>query len=168
MRHSRPNLNLPIRDRRQRRRILTLRNFGKVALVVVAVFIIANISSEMRKPTHGEYGRLFSKEVPHAEEPAAPASAPIVEAAPIPDQTSPDPMLIAGAAQEEYLGVQQPAAAASAIPMQVQQPEDFFRPEPALRSGKGKVAIVGDDNGVAIVQGSAAPAHTLSGGFMRE
>ena len=138
-----------------------------VTLGVVALFMVANIQSELRKPTHGEYGRLFSKEVPHASEELAPAIAPVVEAAPIPEQTSADPMLIAGAAEEEILGVQQPSAA-SVMPMQVQEPEAFFRPEPVLRSSKGKVAIVGDGTGVAIVQGNVAQPRTLSGGFMRE
>jgi hypothetical protein len=162
----RPYLKVPVHDRRRRPRIVTLRNFGILALGIVALFFVANIVSELRRPTHGEYGRLFSKEVRHANEEVAPATAPIVEAAPIPDQTSPDPMLIAGTAQEEYLGVREPSA--STMPVQVPEPEAFFRPAPVLGTSKGKVAIVGDDNGVAIVQSSVAQPQKLSGGFMRE
>ena len=134
-----------IPERRQRVRIVTLKNFGKATIVAIVVLIAANLLSEARRTRRDDYGRLFGKQVPKAET-IAPRKVEIVtEAAPVEDHTAADPLLLAPAAREtEYLAVQQPVAA---------PPPDASR-----------VAVSGDASGVIVVNG---PKHVLAGGFGR-
>lgn len=134
-----------IPERRQRVRIVTLKNFGKATIVAIVVLIAANLLSEARRTRRDDYGRLFGKQVPKAET-ITPRKVEIVtEAAPVEDHTAADPLLLAPAAREtEYLAVQQPVAA----------------PQPDA----SRVAVSGDASGVIVVSG---PKHVLAGGFGR-
>jgi hypothetical protein len=157
---SRPSLVVPIRDRRQRRRILTLKNFRKFVLGVAIFFLGVTIQSDLRHPPSGSYGRLFSKQV-FSQADAPRQKVEVVREAPVIDQTAADPLLLAPAAREQYLGVNGPLQRANVEPALSR-----FAPagEPALRD----LAIVGGPDGVAIVRGEATKRPTLSGGIFRQ
>src|ERR1041384_7907759 len=55
MNRHRPDLIVPIKDRRQRKRYLTLKNFGWFMLAAVVIFIGITIRSEMRGRSSGDY-----------------------------------------------------------------------------------------------------------------
>ena len=97
------SLIVPIRDRRRRRRILTLKNFGRVLLGVTIFFAGLTIQSDFRhqQPAH-EYGRLFGKQV-SGQTAIEPKKADVVTVAPIEDQTAADPLLVRAAAREQLL-----------------------------------------------------------------
>jgi hypothetical protein len=69
MSRHRPDLIVPIHDRRKHKRILTLKNFGIFVAVLVVAFVAISIRSEMRSLRPGDYGRLFRREVPPPVEP---------------------------------------------------------------------------------------------------
>jgi len=50
-------------DRRQHRRIITLKNFGWFLLVSVFALATVNVVSEFRAPRGHDYGRLSKREV---------------------------------------------------------------------------------------------------------
>src|SRR4051812_2324454 len=98
---SKPELIVPIRDRRSRRRIFTLKNFAKAAAVLVVIFVL--LSFDWHRPTGNDYGRLVARQVEPA--PVAKPMPVVTEAKPIEDQTGIDPLLIAPAAREQQLGI---------------------------------------------------------------
>src|SRR4051794_31060228 len=101
-----------IPERRQRVRIVTLKNFGKAAIAAVVLLVAANLVSEARRTKHDDYGRLFSKEVSKTET-IAPRPVQIVPepAPPVEDHTAANPLLLEPAQREaQYLAVQQPVA----------------------------------------------------------
>jgi len=161
-----PDLIVPIRDRRQRRRILTMRNLGGAAIVLVVLFLVVTIYSEMRKPAPNQYGRLFSHEMAKSDIAEPKPQLEVIPEGTVGDQTAADPMLIAPAAREQYLGVTAPPTPAA--PVQATAADEFVRRQPVLQSQSGKVAIVGDANGVAVVQSATVPEHKLSGGIFRQ
>jgi hypothetical protein len=57
-------LIVPIRDRRQSRRILTIKNCAISMLSVAVIFASISIYNEARRAPAGEYGRLFGSQVP--------------------------------------------------------------------------------------------------------
>lgn len=135
-----------IPERRQHVRIVTLKNFGKAAIVAVVFLVAANLVSEARRPRRDDYGRLFGKQVPKAEA-ITPRKVEIVtEAAPVAveDHVVADPLLIAPAAREAQFLEVQPVVAP--------------KPDPS------RVAVSGDESGVIVV---SAPKHLLAGGFGR-
>jgi len=139
MEHLRP-------ERRQRVRILTLKNLGIAAIAIVVLLIGANLLSEARKTHRGEYGALFNHELGKTET-IAPRKIEIVTEAPVPDHNAADPLLIEPAArQAQYLD--QPVAATVPAPV------------PA----KSSVAISGDAGAISVV---APPRRLLKGGFGR-
>ncbi len=151
---SRPDLIVPIRDRRQHKRILTLKNFGKVALGIAIFFLGVTIRSDLRRSPSGDYGRLFGKQV-SGQTSVQPKRVDVVREAPVVDQTAADPWLLAPAAREQYLGVNlsvQPTAS------QV----------PPAQAAPGEAAVVNGPNGVTIVRGEATKQPTLSGGVFRQ
>jgi hypothetical protein len=135
-----------IPERRQRVRILTLKNFGKAALAAAVLLVVANLISEARKTKHDDYGRLFGNEVAKTDTIAPRPVQVVTEAAPpVEDHTAANPLLLEPAQREaQYLAVQQPVAA----------------PQPDA-SG---VAVSGDASGLIVVKG---PKHLLAGGFGR-
>ena len=151
----RPDLIVPIRDRRQRKRYLTLKNFGKVMLALTILFIVITIRSEMRGLTPGEFGRLFQREIAVDVE-QKPVE--VVREAPLPvdDATHADPLLVAPAARAQWL--QDDATTTAVAPVAV---------PPSVRSSASEVAVVGGPEGVAVVRREGRPKPVLSGGFGR-
>ena len=155
---SRPGLIVPIRDRRQHRRILTLKNLRKVALGVAIFFLGVTIQSDLRHSNSSDYGRLFGKQV-SGQTAAMSKKVDVVREAPVPDQTAVDPLLLSAAIREQYLGVNQPPQPVVTSGVFTAQPLDAPR---------GDVAIVGGPSGVTIVRGEAPKRPTLSGGIFRQ
>ncbi|HKO54531.1 MAG TPA: hypothetical protein VJ276_01560 [Thermoanaerobaculia bacterium] len=157
---------LPIHDRRRHRRILTLKNFGIALGVAAVLFVIINIVSEVRRPKAGEYGRLVAREVPRSE--IQPQTREIVAEAPVPDETSADPMLITSQARAQYLGVDNMPVVQPAAVLPPVTSEDFPSRQPLLERKHGKVTIVGDANGVALVTETTGREQKLTGGYFRQ
>ena len=151
----RPDLIVPIRDRRARKRILTLKNFGWAALAGILVFVGLTIESSVRKPKgDGDYGRLFGKQV---QVPAlAKAPLDVVKEAPVPDQTAADPTLLGAAARAQILEAQ---------PLTPPVPPPVSVPAPVLGAD---VSIVGDANGVKLTRTDTAARPKLSGGIFKQ
>ena len=153
----RPDLIVPIRDRRQRKRYLTLKNFGLGMLVLTVLFIIISIRSEMRGRTPGEFGRLLGREMATDinQKPVE-----VVREAPLPvdDSTHADPLLVEPAARAQWLEGDATTTVA-VVPVVV--------PTQTVRSSASEVAVVGGPEGVNVVRKEARPKPVLSGGFGR-
>jgi hypothetical protein len=153
----RPDLIVPIRDRRSRKRILTLRNFGWAALAGVLIFAGLTIESSMRNPkSDGEYGRLFGKQVSGQAPAVAKAAPDVIKEAPVPDQTAADPTLVGAAARAQILEAQ---------PLTPPVPAPIAVPAPMLGAD---VAIVGDANGVTLTRTDTAARPKLGGGIFKK
>lgn len=155
--HRRPDLIVPIRDRRQHKRILTLKNFGWFALACTIAFAGISIHSEMRGrgPT-SHYGRLLQKELPAVEQ-QKPLEVVQEAPSPVPDQTHADPTLIEPMTRAQWL--QDETATSAAI---VAAPADVAR----FGESRSDVAIVGGSDGVAVVR-KERRRPVLAGGFGR-
>lgn len=158
----RPDLIVPIRDRRQRRRILTWRRVAVTLGVAAVLFAGVTLSSERRRNgVADDYGRLFGKQVSQPEDIAKPKYDVVTEA-PVTDQTASDPTLVSSNAREQYLLDES---------MQSQQVTDSQAPTtaPVIASsvqGTGAVTIVGDGSGVSIVRNEQRKP-VLKGGIFR-
>jgi hypothetical protein len=150
----RPDLIVPIRDRRKRVRILTLKNFGVFVLVMVAAFVAISIRSEMRSLTPGDYGRLFHREVPSPVEPKPMDVVQEAPVSPVDDQTHADPMLVEPMQRSQWLV--DDTATTTVTPVVTT----------ASVRGDGDVAIVGGSEGVTVVR-RERKRPVLSGGFGR-
>ena len=164
---SRPDLIVPVRDRRSRKRVLTLKTFGYAAIAIVVIFAAVTIQSDLRHSKGDDYGRLFGKQV-SGQPDVVPQKVDIVREAPVPDETSADPLLIAPAAREQYLGVDssnmpQPQPVVSSSVMTPSQPLAT-----AAETRPGAVSIVGGPEGVTITKNQAQQRPTLSGGIFRQ
>jgi hypothetical protein len=164
------HLIVPIRDRRQHRRIMTLKNFAKAMLVAIAAFVAVTIYSETRAPRPGDYGRLYSRELPKSVE-SKPMER-VVEAA-VPaggavashddgvvvsnDQTHADPMLVEPLARAQWLGIEGNPAPVASPPA---------RTMTSARIEHGRITISGGPEGVTIVR-SERSQPLLRGGFGR-
>lgn len=149
---SRPDLIVPIRDRRRRKRILTLKNFGIFVAVLAIAFVAISIHSEMRGVTPGKYGRLFHREVPP---PVAAKPMEVVTEAAVADETRADPTLVEPMVRSQWL-VDEPTTTTVA-------------PTPVVTAavrGDADVAIVGGADGVTVVR-QERRRPVLSGGFGR-
>jgi hypothetical protein len=155
---SSPDLIVPIRDRRQSRRILTLRNFRKALLGVAVLFLVLTIQFDLRHSNSDHYGRLFGSQV-SSQTTIAAKKFDVVREAPVPDQTAVDPLLLSAAVREQYLGVDAPLQPVTTTGAVTAQPLD---------APHGDVAIVSGPNGVTIVKGEAPKRPTLSGGVFRQ
>jgi hypothetical protein len=165
-----PLLIVPIRDRRQRRRILTIRNCAISMLSVAVIFAAVSIYNEARRAPAGEYGRLFGSQVP-ATNTAISRKVDVVEEAPVDDQRAADPMLVAPAAREQLLlaNTNAPAPAPQVVTVPVAAP--VLSPSAIGRVSGNGTTIVGDGNGVTIVHASAtstAARPVLSGGIFKQ
>ncbi|MCU1228274.1 MAG: hypothetical protein JWO97_1158 [Acidobacteria bacterium] len=157
-------LIVPIRDRRSRRRIFTLKNFAKAAVVLVVIFIL--LSFDWHRSTSSDYGRLYAHQVTPVE--TAKPQTPVVVEGKVQDQTAVDPLLIEPAAREQALGVNlnlAPRATDSIAPASI---APVSKPEAPRPTGTRGVVIVGDANGVAIVKSTAASRPLLSGGNFKQ
>jgi hypothetical protein len=159
-----PLLIVPIRDRRQSRRILTIRNCAISMLSVAVVIASISIYNQTRRGAAGEYGRLFRTEVP-APDAGTARKNDVISEGPVADQSASDPMLVAPAAREQLLVANSnvPATTTTIAPAP---------PAPPLVGGEGHgTTIVGDGKGVTIVKApstSTAPQPVLSGGIFKE
>jgi hypothetical protein len=153
------DLIVPVKDRRQRKRYLTLKNFGWATLVFVILFVGISIRSELRGTT-ADYGRLFQREidVQVVQKPVEVVREQAPE--PVPDQTHADPMLLEPMAREQWL-YGDPLA-----PQTAQQQHPPARAEASVAAGQTRVAIVGGTEGVTVVQRERRKP-VLSGGFGR-
>lgn len=154
MLRSRPDLIVPIRDRRQRRRYLTLKNFGYAVLAAGVVFVGISIRSEMRGTGPANYGRLVAREIPPVEQKKpveVVTETPTVDQ----DQTHADPMLVQ---REQWLEARTTTPAVVDVPP---------RAAASMASGETDVVIVGGPEGVKIVQRERR-RPTLTGGFGRQ
>jgi hypothetical protein len=156
----RPDLIIPIRDRRQRKRVLTLKNFGKFMLAMLIFFAGLTIESHYRNSPTSDYGRLFGKQV-SSQTKIETRAANVIHEAPVVEQPSVDPLLLAPAAREQYLGVnntatQPPVRSGVATAQTI-----------VVRGDKG-VTVVGGPEGVAIVRGEEPRRPALSGGMFRQ
>jgi hypothetical protein len=166
MARRRPDLIVPIHDRRKHRRIVTLRNFRNALLVFAVFFVALTVASELRKPVAGAYGRLVAREI--GDDVARKPVEVVTEAPPpVNDQTAADPMLLAPAARAQYLSELNTNAPAPATPLTTAQAETLTPSfaAPAAR-GTNNIAIVGGADGVTVVQHSRGKP-VLSGGFGR-
>jgi hypothetical protein len=158
-----PLLIVPIRDRRQRRRILTIRNCAIAMLSIAVVVAAISTYNAARRAPPGEYGRLFGGQVTTTNA-AISRKMDVVEEAPVDDQRAADPMLVAPAAREQLL-LANTNAPVAATPAPVATP-------PAIGNVSGHgTAIVGDGNGVAVVHASTtstAAKPVLSGGIFKQ
>jgi hypothetical protein len=150
----RPDLIVPVRDRRRRKRILTLKNFGIVMAVLLIAFVAISIRSEMRGLKPGDYGRLFGREVP----PIEPKPMEVVREEPpsVADQTQADPTLVEPMARSQWL-VDDATTATTAVTPVVTA---------ASVRGESDLAIVGGSEGVTVVR-TERRKPVLSGGFGR-
>jgi hypothetical protein len=172
LRSRKPLLIVPIRDRRQRRRILTIKNCA-ISMLSVAV-LVASISTynASRRAPAGEYGRLFGSQV-QATNTAISRKVDVIEEGPVDDQRSSDPMLVAPAAREQLLRADSnvPAAPAAIAPAPV---APVATPSAIGNVSGHGTTIVGDGKGVAVVHASAtsttstAPRPVLSGGIFKQ
>jgi hypothetical protein len=169
MRRSRSDLVVPIRDRRQHRRIVTLPNFAKALLGLAILIAAANILSDARAKHDGEYGRLFGHELAKVDSATA-HHIDVVTEAPVQESERADPLLLGAAAREQYLGTSQQPTTAQA---QVLPEGDGFAPrQPVLGQTHGHVAIVGGAEGVSVVSASGNQKQppnqpTLTGGIFK-
>lgn len=157
MMHRRRDLIVPVRDRRQRKRYLTLKNFGWATLAFAIAFAAISIRSELRG-TSADYGRLFERQidVPVEQKPVEVVREEEVPE-PVPDQTHADPMLVEPMVRAQWL-YGDPLA-----PTPVTPPA---RAEASVAAGQTRVAIVGGAEGVTVVQRERR-RPVLSGGFGR-
>ncbi|HEX8153742.1 MAG TPA: hypothetical protein VF698_11475 [Thermoanaerobaculia bacterium] len=162
MRQTRGQFNFP--ERRQRPRIITLRNFGIASAVAIVGFVAISIRSEYRgRNVDGDYGRLYGSQV-GKQEVAVKNPEIVVEDPGISDDAHADPMLTAAAAREQYLYDRSRPAGVAAEPVQA---SIATAPAP-VRSGEGDVAIVGGPEGVTVVKTATATTPKLTGGIFRE
>jgi len=155
-----PDLIVPIRDRRQRKRYLTLKNFGYATLAAVVAFVGISIRSELRSPDPNYYSPLYQRVLPKVEQKKPPMEVVRETAQPVPDQDHADPMLVAPMVREQWLHADTGASTATMLP------SGPSRAEAAVATGDTRVAIVGSSDGVAIVQ-QTRRKPVLSGGFGR-
>ena len=159
-----PELIVPVRDRRQRRRILTLKNFRNAAVALIALLAIVTIYAKFRTPkTADDYGRLYKGQIKIPDVAAKPPEI-VHEAGPIADSDGADPTLLSAAARAQYLGADSnvpaqttTATATSALtPAQAQTASTVQKDE--------RVTIVGGTEGVSIVKENRE-RPVLGGGF---
>jgi len=160
-------LIVPIRDRRQRRRILTIRNCAISMLSVAVIFASISIYNEARRSPAGEYGRLFGSQVP-ATNTTISRNVDVIKEGPVDDQRAADPMLVAPAAREQLLLANTNVPAPTPAPAVV-----AIAPSSAIGNVSGHgTTIVGDGNGVAVVRPSTttstAARPVLSGGIFKQ
>jgi hypothetical protein len=163
-----PLLIVPIRDRRQHRRILTIKNCAVTMLSVAVVFASISIYSEARRGKAGDYGRLFGSQVGTPTRDVSRNVEVVHEGGSVDDQSAPDPMLVAPAGREQLLmaksNADQPPVSTSEIP-----------PAPIVvvpASAKAhQTTIAGDSKGIVVAKppASSTAAHpVLSGGIFKQ
>ncbi len=149
-------------ERRKHRRIITLKNFGRLLIVMILLFAVLSIDFSGRRGMPGQYGRIVSNEIPRHE--AIEPHPQVVTEAPVTDQTAADPLLLAPAAREqEFLSTTTWRTDNPICPGRQDCP-----PSTIETRGSG-VNIVGDSGGVNIVRaGEHAKQPVLAGGIFKQ
>jgi len=145
-------------ERRQHRRIVTLKNFGWLLAGLVVVFIGLTIDRHTRADG---FGRIMDRQIAPNDD-IRPTPQVITEAPPVPDQNSADPLLLASAAREQEFLSTTPATPAPPAPVAAAQIT------PMSATGSGSVSIVQDASGVTIVRHGDAKRPVLSGGIFKQ
>lgn len=164
-----PDLIVPIRDRRQRKRILTLKNFGRFAIAFAILFAGLTLRSGFRHGITDGYGRLFGKQVARQNEIAQPKFD-VVKEAPVTDQTKADALLEDAAARSQYL-IDSATSTTSTTATAVTTPAPAPAAVETARVPGGTAngaTIVGDSNGVTIVRAGDQRRPVLSGGIFKQ
>jgi hypothetical protein len=159
-------LIVPIRDRRQRRRILTIRNCA-ISMLSMAVLVAAiSTYNAARRAPAGEYGRLFGSDAP-ATNSAISRNVDVIQEGTVYDERTADPMLVAPAARE-----QPPPANTNAPVAPPPRPAPVASPSAIGNVSGHGTTIVGDGSGVAVVRPSTttstATRPVLSGGIFKQ
>jgi hypothetical protein len=159
-----PEVIVPIRDRRQRRRILTLKNFRNAAVVLIALFAVVTIYAKFRTPkTADDYGRLYKGQIKTPD--VTPKQPEIVqEAGPIADADGADPTLLSAAARAQYLGTDSnvPAQTTTATTASALTPAPAETVSTVQKDER--VTIVDGTDGVSIAK-EKRERPVLGGGF---
>lgn len=150
----RADLIVPIRDRRQHKRYLTLNNAALTCALAFVAFLAVSMYSELRRPAPNDYGRLQEREL--TLPPGSRKAVEIVREAPaaVDEQSAADPMLLEPASRAQWLSDTSSTAAVVVPPPLVAGPH------------ASDVAIVGGPEGVQIVR-QERKRPVLSGGFGR-
>lgn len=160
MRRSRSELIVPVRDRRQHRRILTLRNFGIATGVGIALLAGITIEANLRNPKTDSFGRLYGNRI-EQQAPPVERKVEIVHEATINDATAADPTLVVAQARAQILTGEADAPVTQTPATAATQPAPLVGHDSA-----GRLVVVGGPEGVTLVrQNDAKPV--LSGGFGR-
>ncbi|MEA2239832.1 MAG: hypothetical protein QOC81_4556 [Thermoanaerobaculia bacterium] len=162
-----PLLIVPVKDRRQRRRIMTIKHCAMTMLGVAVVFASISIYFESRRGADGDYGRLFGSQV--AKPNPVSSNAAIVHEGAVADQAAPDPMLVAPGAREQLL-MANSNVDLTPLPVAAVPPARTVV-VPANGSATHGTAIVGDSNGIVVAHppaSSTAPPPPLSGGIFKQ
>ena len=161
-----PLLIVPIRDRRQRRRILTIKNCALTMLSLAVVFASISIYSASRRGNTADYGRLFGTQV-GAPNRGVSRNLEVVHEGTVADQSAPDPMLVAPAGREQLLMAKSNVDPTPAPTSQVTPAPITIVPANAKAH---ETTIVGDGNGIVVAKpASTTTAHpVLSGGIFKQ
>ena len=147
-------------ERRQHRRIVTLKNFGWLMVFLLVVFI--GLSIDRSRGASEGYGRIVDGEIA-ANDDIRPKPQVIIEAPPVPDQNAADPLLLSAAAREQEFLSTSTTPAVTVTPIAAAQ-----MATPVDTRGSGAVSIVGDSGGVAIVRNGEAKRPVLAGGIFKQ
>ena len=164
---NRPDLVVPVRDRRQRKRYVTVKNLRNALIVVAVLFLGLTVWAAFHGRKTDGYGRLVATQVGSTDTMARKAAPTIVQEAPIPDQTAVDPLLVTANARAQILG-----GTPSQLPVAgTTQTAAGVDPMPrSLRTNSGRGAtIVGGADGVTLVRPTGKPADrpVLQGGVFK-
>lgn len=163
-----PLLIVPIHDRRQRRRVLTIRNFAVTMLGVAVVIAAISIYSGSRRSPAAEYGRLSGTEVAAPNQDVS-RRVDVVHESPVDDQAAADPMLVAPAARGQLLMANSNVATPELTTTGATAPAAVVPMAPG--AADHGTEIVGDGTSVAVVRApasSTAPPPQLSGGIFKK
>ena len=160
MKRSRTELIVPVRDRRQHRRILTLRNFAIAAAVGAAALVGITIEANLRNPKTEDFGRLYGNRIAQPAAPPVSRKVDIIREGTINDQIAADPTLVSAQARAQIL-----SGEADKPPVQT---TTATAPQGAMigHDSAGRLVVVGGPEGVTLVQKDNAKP-VLGGGFGR-
>jgi hypothetical protein len=146
-------------DRRQGKRILTLKNSAKVGAVAIVLFAAISVFSEFRKTKPGELGRLYEKRPAVAELEVAKPQVIVEEAPAVADQNVADPLTIEAMRREQILGVTGADPLDPRSDVQLSSAAGYITPDyrPAT-----PLAVTGSDKGKARfkIEGGAGGVYT--------
>lgn len=152
---------VPVRDRRQHRRILTLKNFWKFALVILAIFAGITIEANLRHSKTTDYGRLYGNRVQQTA--TVSRKQEIVQEGQINDATAADPTLIGAQARAQILTGEADKPLTQTAPP---NPSPGLPPV-AVPDTAGRYVVVGGPEGVTLVKKNT-DKPVLGGGFGKQ